>query len=157
MLLLHQITIIASQLLTVLSSCNFVSRRKCPILETFLEVAKKFLSLELRTLVGRKDSESACWADMSQRSQSKSWSGSSSKEDLQDHVPWSPSWSWGSLNMIFMTMFNDHHDDHYDIYLHNSSNNLALKATLYLLSLGTEIEVSSQLSLILSLLVSMGK
>ena len=59
--------------------------------------------------------------------------------------------------MIFMTMFNDRHDDHYDIYLHNSSNNLALKATLYLLSLGTEIKVSSQLSLILSLLVSMGK
>ena len=35
--------------------------------------------------------------------------------------------------------------DRYDIYLHTSSNNLALNATMYLLSLGTEIKVSSHL------------
>ena len=50
--------------------------------------------------------------------------------------------------MIFVTMFNDHRRDHYDIYLHKSSNNnLALNATLYLLSLGTEIKVSSHFPL----------
>ena len=49
---------------------------------------------------------------------------------------------WGLLNMawmIFMTMINDRYD-HNDIYLHNSSNNLALKAKLYLLSLGTKMK-----------------
>ena len=52
------------------------------------------------------------------------------------------------IMLIFVTMFNDHRRDHYDIYLHKSSNNnLALNATLYLLSLGTEIKVSSHFPL----------
>jgi len=43
---LHQITRLASQLLTVLASRIFVRWRKIPTLETFLKVANKFLSLE---------------------------------------------------------------------------------------------------------------
>ena len=140
-LLLHQITILALPLLTVLSSCIFICRRKFPTLETLatflkgVEVAEKSFSFE--NFIGRKDSESAYWADMSQRSQSKTWfrrwfSRTCSMIATQ----------WGLLNMvwmIFMTMINDRHD-HNDIYLHNSSNNLALKATLYLLSLGTKMK-----------------
>ena len=37
----------------------------------------------------------------------------------------------GMAHVIFMTTINDH-DDHYDIYLHKPSNNLALNAILYL-------------------------
>ena len=45
----------------------------------------------------------------------------------------------GMAHVIFMTTINDH-DDHYDIYLHKPSNNLALNAILYLLSSGTKLK-----------------